>query len=99
MIRSFYKYVRNQYLGDYLNNLVCEESIWMIFICASMSIKMKCYMFLFIENTNEWEWEGWISITIFPIDSSKSFTLILFNFLQIHYTHNLSTKFYILSYI
>jgi len=41
----FYKYARNQYLGDSLNNFVYEESIWIIFICASMSNKMECYMF------------------------------------------------------
>jgi len=66
MIMSFYKYAKNWYLGDYLNNFVCEELIWMIFIWVSMSIKMKCYMFLFIENTNKWE--GWTSIPIFLID-------------------------------
>jgi len=48
MIKSFYKYARNQYLGNYLNNFVCEESIWMIFIYALMSIKMKCYMFFLL---------------------------------------------------
>jgi len=88
MIRGFCKYASNRYLGDTLNNFVCEESIWVIFVCASMSIKIECYMFLFIKNTNEWE--GWISIPIFPIDSSKSLTMFLFNFLQIHDTNNLS---------
>jgi len=53
MIRMFYTSVRNQYLGDNLNNFICENLIQMIFICASMSIKLECYMFLFIENTNE----------------------------------------------
>ena len=65
MIKDFYKYAMNWYLGDILNNFVCKESIQMIFICASMLIKMECYMFLFIKNT--YEWEGWISIAIFPI--------------------------------
>jgi len=27
MIRNFYKYVRNRYLGDILNNFAREESI------------------------------------------------------------------------
>ena len=50
MIKSFCKFARNRYLGDNLNNFVIDMNI---FICASMSIKMKCYMFLFIENTYE----------------------------------------------
>jgi len=53
MIRSFYKYARNRYLGDSLNNFVCEKLMLMICICESMSIKIECYMFLFIETTNE----------------------------------------------
>jgi len=41
----------------------------------------EMYMFLFIENTDEW---GWLTpIPIFSIESSKSFTLFLVNFLQI----------------
>jgi len=72
MVRSFYKYANNRYLGDSVNNFVCKELIWMIFICASMSIKMECYMFLFIENTDEWEWLT--PIPIFSIKSLKSFT-------------------------
>ena len=53
MIRSFYKYARNQYLGDSLNNFVCEKSIWMSFICGSISIKVEYY-------TDKWE--GWTPI-------------------------------------
>jgi len=55
LIKKIYKHTMNQYLEDNLNNFVCEESIWMIFICASKSIKMKCYMFLCIEDKDEWE--------------------------------------------
>ena len=80
MIEYFYKYARNRYLEDILNNFVCEESIWMIFIRASMSIKMECYMFLFIENTNEWE--RWTTISIFPIDSFKHLLCFYLIFLQ-----------------
>jgi len=47
-------------------------------------------MFLFIENTDEWE--GLITISIFSIESSKSFTLFLYNLLQIHDTNNLLNK-------
>jgi len=90
MIRFFYKYAMNRYLGDILNNFVYDESIWMIFICVSMSIKMECYMFLFTEDT--YEWEGLTPIPIFSIESLKSFTLLLFNLLQIHDTNNLSNK-------
>jgi len=91
MIISFYKYARNRYLGDNHNNFVCKESIWMIFISASMSIKMNCYIFLFIENTKGWEWLN--PIPIFSIESSKSFTLFLFIFLyNIHDTNDLSNK-------
>ena len=50
----------------------------MSFICASTLIKMECYMFSFIETINEYE--GLTLFPIFPIDSSKSFTLLLFNF-------------------
>jgi len=67
MIRSFYKYERNRYLGDSLNNFVFEKSILMFFICASMSIKMECYMF---ETTNERE--GLTSFPIFLIEISYS---------------------------
>jgi len=73
MIKSFYKYARNQYLGDSLNNFVCEESIWMIFICASISIMIE-YCHLLKKNIEEWE--GWTSIPIFSIDSYQSFTLL-----------------------
>jgi len=67
------------------------------YMCINVN-QMKCYMFLFIENTDEWE--GWTSIRYFPIDSSKSFTLLLFNFLQIHDTNNLSNKlWHIFSYL
>jgi len=55
-------------MGDSLNNFVCEESIWMIFICASISIKIVYYMLL--KSTNEWE--VWTPILIFPIDLYKS---------------------------
>ena len=60
--------MRNQYLGDNLNNFICEESIWMIFICASMSIKLECYMLLFIENTDKWE--RLITMLVFSIELS-----------------------------
>ena len=75
MIRSFYKYARNRYLWHSLNNFVCEELIWMTFICASMSIKIECYMF---KTTNEWE-----VLTPFPtllIELFYSFILFSFNF-------------------
>jgi len=72
MIRSFYKYARNQYLGDSLNNFVCTESIWIIFIYALIPIKTKYYSLL--KNTKEWE--GWTPIPIFSIDSYKYFTLL-----------------------
>jgi len=53
---------------------------------------------LFIENTNKWE--RWTPIPIFPIDSSKSFNLLLFNSLKIHDTNNLSNRFWhIFSYL
>jgi len=78
-VRTFLKYVSNRYLGDNLNNFICEESIWMIFICASISIKLECYMFLFIENTHEWE--GLISIPILSMELFKSFTLFSLKFL------------------
>ena len=39
-----YNYV-NRYLGDSLNNFVCEKLIGLIFICATTSVKMKFYMF------------------------------------------------------
>jgi len=38
---ELYKYVMNQYLGGSLNNFVCEELIWMIFICTSIPIKTE----------------------------------------------------------
>jgi len=41
MIKSFYKYAINRYLGHSLTNFVCEKFIWMICICASMSIKIE----------------------------------------------------------
>jgi len=73
MIKSFYKYVRYRYLGDFLNNFICDKSIWITFICASMLIMMGCYMF---KTTNEWEW-----LTIFPIFLIENFySLLLFNF-------------------
>jgi len=53
MIRSFYKYVRNRYLGDSFHNFVCEESIWMIFICVSTSIKTGYYNFVVKIQTSE----------------------------------------------
>ena len=53
MIRSFYKYEKNQYLGDSVNNFVCKESIWMIFICASISIKIEYYNLLKKIQTSE----------------------------------------------
>jgi len=52
-----------------------RQSIWMIFICASMLIKMKCYMF---KTTNEWE--GLTTFQIFLIELFYPFTLVLFNF-------------------
>jgi len=54
-------YVRNLYKG--------------FFICASMSIKMKCYMFKTID-----ELKGLTRIPIFLIKLFYSFTLLLFNF-------------------
>jgi len=55
-------------------------------------------MFLFIENADKWK--GLISIPIFSIESSNSFTLFLFNILQIHDTNNLfQTNFYTSFYI
>jgi len=89
MIRRFYKYAKNWYLGENFNNFVYKKLIWiqMVFICSSISIKIECYIFLFIENT---KWERWIPISIFSI---KSFTLFLFKFLtQIHDTNNLLKK-------
>jgi len=50
------------------------------FICISISIKMECYMFLFIETTGQVRRIN--HIQIFSIESSKSFTLFLFNFLH-----------------
>jgi len=93
MVMSFYKYTRNKYLGDSLNNFVCEESIWIIFIYASISIKVEYYNLL--KNTKEWE--EWTPIPIFPIDSYEAFTLLYLHSYKfiLHIKHFL-TNFYIL---
>jgi len=66
MIRIFSKDVRNQCLGDNLNNFICEELIWMTFTCASISIRLGYCMFLF---------KGLISIPILWIEIFYSFNL------------------------
>jgi len=52
MIKSFYKYARNR--RDSLNNFICKESIWIIFICVSVSIKIEYYILL--KNRDEWDY-------------------------------------------
>ena len=89
MIRSFYKYAMNWYLGDSLNNFVCEKSIWMIFICASMLIKMKSYMFKTIDK-----WEGLTPFPIFLIEIFYSFILFSCKLMSISFKSNYSTYSY-----
>jgi len=89
MIMSFYKYARNQYLGNSLNNVVCEELTWMIFICASMSIKIEYYMF---KTTDEWE--GLTSFPIFLIEIFYSFILFSCKLMSISFKSNYCTYSY-----
>jgi len=72
MIRSFYKYARNWYLGDSLNNLYARNQYeWFLYVHQYQS---RLNIIIFCKNTNEWEWWTWIPI--FPIDSYTSFTLL-----------------------
>ena len=59
------------------------------YMCINVHLDEMLYVSI---NTNEWE--GWTPILI---DSYKSFTLLLFNFLQMHYTNKLSNKLLLLS--
>jgi len=60
------------------------------YMCINVNKDEMLYV-LFIENTDEWEWLT--PIPIFSIESSKSFSLFLFNFFTlVHDTNNLSNK-------
>jgi len=46
---------RDQCLGNFLMNFMSEESVWMIFICASIVSNYRYHMFL---SNLKYEW-GW----------------------------------------
>ena len=80
--------LQKNYLGNILNNFICEESIKMTFIRASISIKGHHIMI----NQNTKEWERWNQIPIFPIEA----TTLCFVFLLIIAIPTISQEIFII---